>query len=60
MFVVHVVRQYPPRLGGLEDAVSSLAACQRAAGLRVRVVTLDTLFKRTLARQPEAFSAAVV
>lgn len=52
MFVVHVVRQYPPRLGGLEDAVSSLAACQRAAGLRVRVVTLDTLFNAPGRRLP--------
>ncbi len=43
--VVHVVRQYAPSVGGLEDAVANL--CKHLSDmpdLRVRVVTLDRLF----------------
>ncbi len=43
--VVHVVRQYAPSIGGLEDAVANL--CRHLAaqpGIRIRVVTLDRLF----------------
>ena len=45
MFIVHVVRQFHPGVGGLEDVVHELASAQVSAGHRVRVVTLDRLFK---------------
>lgn len=48
--IVHAVRQYPPRRGGLEDFVSSLAREQLAQGLRVRVVTADRDFSRPAGR----------
>ncbi|MGD9503100.1 MAG: glycosyltransferase, partial [Methyloceanibacter sp.] len=44
MFIVHVVRQFYPGVGGLENGVRDLASAQVAAGDRVRVVTLDRLF----------------
>ena len=44
MFVVHVVRQFHPGVGGLENVVLELASAQANAGNRVRVVTLDRLF----------------
>ncbi len=44
MFIVHVVRQFHPGIGGLEAVVRALATEQVAAGHRVRVVTLDRLF----------------
>ena len=44
MFVVHVVRQFHPGIGGLENVVLELASAQANAGNRVRVVTLDRLF----------------
>lgn len=43
--IVHLVRQYAPSVGGLEDAVANL--CKHLSDmpdLRVRVVTLDRLF----------------
>jgi alpha-1,3-mannosyltransferase len=45
MFIVHVVRQFAPGIGGIEAVVHELAAAQVAAGHRVRVVTLNRLFK---------------
>ena len=51
--IVHVVRQYRPNRGGLEDVVAQLASAQVAAGWDVRVVTLDRLF-----RTPEVRLAA--
>jgi alpha-1,3-mannosyltransferase len=47
MFIVHVVRQFHPGVGGLENVVLELASAQVAAGNRVRVVTLDQLFDAT-------------
>lgn len=44
MFIVHVVRQFYPAVGGFESVVLELASAQVAAGHRVRVVTLDRLF----------------
>lgn len=44
MFIVHVVRQFHPGVGGLENVVQELASAQVGAGHRVRVVTLDRLF----------------
>lgn len=47
MEVVHVVRQYAPSVGGLEEAVSNLCAhLSRKKALTVRVVTLDRWFVR--------------
>lgn len=42
--VVHVVRQFLPNRGGLEDVVYNLAQHSLRAGYRVRVVTLNALF----------------
>ena len=44
MTIVHVVRQYLPGVGGIENFVSLLASGQAQAGHRVRVVTLDQIF----------------
>lgn len=44
MLIVHVVRQFWPGVGGLEDFVLQLARRQVAAGHQVRVVTLDRIF----------------
>lgn len=53
--VVHVVRQYAPSIGGLEDAVANL--CRHLAaqpGIDVRVVTLDRLFSAPDAVLPQS------
>ncbi len=42
--IVHVIRQFLPNRGGLEDVVSNLARQIIDHGYRVRVVTLDSLF----------------
>ena len=42
--VVHVVRQFYPNKGGLEDVVLNLARQAVQRGYRVRVVTLNSLF----------------
>lgn len=42
--IVHVVRQFYPNRGGLEDVVMNLGMALIARGYRVRVVTLDRLF----------------
>jgi alpha-1,3-mannosyltransferase len=47
MNIVHVVRQFHPAVGGFEDVVRQLASAQVAAGHRVRIVTLNRLFKET-------------
>lgn len=44
MRIVHVVRQFAPGVGGLEEVVGRLAELQARAGLDVRVVTLDRIF----------------
>jgi len=44
MNIVHVVRQFWPGVGGLENYVAVLARHQAAQGHRVRVVTLDRIF----------------
>jgi alpha-1,3-mannosyltransferase len=54
MHIVHVVRQFRPSIGGLEDVVWELATGQAAAGQQVRVVTLDRIFRApSPARLPE-------
>lgn len=45
LHLVHVVRQYRPSIGGLEDFVASLAARQRDRFARVTVVTCDRVFR---------------
>ncbi|MBX4971361.1 glycosyltransferase family 4 protein [Rhizobium binae] len=42
--IVHVVRQFLPNRGGLEDVVANLARQTVRCGYRIRVVTLDSLF----------------
>ncbi len=42
--VLHVVRQYLPSVGGMEDVVRQIARQQLAAGQHPRVVTLDRIF----------------
>ncbi len=45
MEVVHVIRQYPPSVGGLEDVVRNLCGkLSQMPGVHVRVVTLDRIF----------------
>ncbi|WP_020180169.1 glycosyltransferase family 4 protein [Methylopila sp. M107] len=43
--IVHIVRQYYPNRGGLEDVVANLSREQLRAGWDVRVITLDRLFR---------------
>jgi alpha-1,3-mannosyltransferase len=45
VYIVHVTRQYHPSIGGIESVVQELASAQLAAGHRVRIVTLNRLFK---------------
>ena len=46
MKVVHVVRQYLPSIGGMEEVVRSLAASQLASGdIQPSIVTLDHVFR---------------
>lgn len=44
MNIVHVVRQFHPGIGGLENFVEQLSERQAALGHHVRVVTLDRIF----------------
>ena len=44
MRVTHVVRQFHPAVGGMENVVENLAGAQRAKGHHVRIVTLDRVF----------------
>lgn len=45
MRIVHVVRQYHPSCGGLEDVVRNLVLAQKSGGKDVAVVTLNTNFQ---------------
>jgi alpha-1,3-mannosyltransferase len=45
LHLVHVVRQYRPSVGGLEDFVASLASRQRERFAKVSVVTCDRVFR---------------
>lgn len=62
--VVHVVRQFHPGVGGLENFVEQLATRQAAAGHRVRVATLDRIFhdpgKRCLPARGEHHGVEIV
>lgn len=46
MRIVHVVRQFHPAIGGIENVVGDLASIQLRKGHSVRVVTLDRVFDR--------------
>src|SRR5436189_1528385 len=48
--VVHVVRQFNPGIGGLENFVLSLAKQQRMEGVNAEVVTLNRLFSKPSTR----------
>lgn len=50
--VVHVVRQFSPSIGGLEDVVKNLALHQKDRFADVKVVTLDRLFTDPATRLP--------
>ena len=45
MKIAHVVRQFHPSFGGLEDFVRNLAQAQQQQGADVAVITLDTNFQ---------------
>ncbi|KMO34096.1 glycosyl transferase family 1 [Methylobacterium variabile] len=50
--ILHVVRQFLPNRGGLEDFVANLAREQARLGHGVRVLTLDRLFSQPDRRLP--------
>lgn len=53
MRVLHVVRQFAPSIGGLEDIVLNLVRTQRQQhGIDARVLTLDTVFADPTVRLP--------
>ena len=52
MRILHVVRQFHPALGGLEDFVLSLARQQRKQGLSPQVVTLNRMTRGSAKRWP--------
>ena len=53
MHVRHIVRQFAPMIGGLEDAVAQLAMhLQEQEGIRCSVVTLDRAFGDSSHRLP--------
>jgi alpha-1,3-mannosyltransferase len=45
--VMHVVRQYSPSMGGMEDVVQNIARQQRENGQIPRIVTLNRLFRNS-------------
>lgn len=51
--VTHVVRQFLPNRGGLEDVVANLCQHLPTLGYRTRVVTLDRLFTEPTKRLPD-------
>src|SRR5690606_19502790 len=51
--VTHVVRQYLPSVGGMEEVVRNIATHQQRNGQDARIVTLDRLFRNTEERLPE-------
>ncbi len=53
MRVLHVVRQFHPSVGGLEDFVLALAKQQRREGLWAEVVTLNRLTRQPGGRLPD-------
>jgi alpha-1,3-mannosyltransferase len=62
MRIVHVVRQFHPAVGGMEEVVRELAATQARAGHAVRVVTLNRIFNEqgTLAAREQLDDIEIV
>lgn len=62
MRIIHVVRQFHPSVGGLEDYVENLALEQLAAGHDASVMTLNTDFQtgETLSAQAIVHGIAVI
>lgn len=58
--VVHVVRQYAPNRGGLEDVVANLGHQSLKRGYRVRVVTCNRIFSDPTLILPERETIAGV
>lgn len=52
MRVAHVVRQYLPSLGGLEEVVRNLVQQQLQQGLQPYIITLDRVFKKANDKLP--------
>lgn len=52
MRVLHVVRQFHPAVGGLEDVVHALSVQQRRVGIDAEVLTLDREFRDPRKRLP--------
>ena len=52
MRVLHIVRQFHPSVGGLEDFILALAKQQRADGLQPEVLTLNRLTRSPQTRLP--------
>ena len=52
MRILHIVRQFSPAIGGLENFVLCLARAQIQAGHHPEVLTLDTLFHQDGSRLP--------
>ena len=50
--IIHVVRQFLPNRGGLEDVIANLCQHSLERGYRVRVVTLDRLYGDSDTRLP--------
>ncbi|HEX5125151.1 MAG TPA: glycosyltransferase family 4 protein [Rhodocyclaceae bacterium] len=50
MKVIHLVRQYFPSIGGMEDVVHNVTQYQRSHGHDVSIVTLDRLFRNSPAK----------
>lgn len=44
MHIIHVIRQFHPSIGGMEDVVFHLAKSLKLSGHKVQVVTLNRLF----------------
>jgi alpha-1,3-mannosyltransferase len=57
MFIVHVVRQFAPSVGGLEDVVRELSKRQVECGFAVRVITLDRIFRANASAVGERLQA---
>jgi len=52
--VTHVVRQYLPSIGGMEEVVRNIAMHQARSGhSKARIITLDRLFRNSGERLPE-------
>lgn len=58
MRVLHVVRQFHPSIGGIENVVAGLAREQRRNGIAAEVLTLNRLFDDPTNRLPAADNVA--